>query len=104
MPEPDDEARAPAVAVDAERDALREVLAETDKGSIILAQWEAIAAADADRDRLGAERDEARATIARLQTLRDELADGRWTGEARDYVIERLDAVLGAAGGGDTDG
>lgn len=42
----------------AERDLLRETLAESDLGAQVLAQWEAIAAADADRDRLQAERDE----------------------------------------------
>lgn len=42
---------------EAERDLLRETLAESDLGAQVLAQWEAIAAADADRDQLETERD-----------------------------------------------
>jgi hypothetical protein len=48
----------------AERDLLRETLAEADLGAQVLAQWEAIAAADADRDRLETERDALKAAIA----------------------------------------
>lgn len=52
-----------ALAAEAERDLLRETLAESDLGALTLAQWEAIAAADADRDRLEAERDALKAAI-----------------------------------------
>ncbi|MCO6011515.1 hypothetical protein NE236_41850 [Actinoallomurus purpureus] len=52
-----------AVAAETERDLLRETLAETDLGALTLAQWEAIADADADRDRLETERDALKAAI-----------------------------------------
>lgn len=56
-----------ALAAEAERDLLRETLAESDLGALTLAQWEAIAAADADRDRLEAERDALKAAIERAK-------------------------------------
>jgi hypothetical protein len=46
--------RARVRELEVERDALQEALEDDDKGAMILAQWEAIAAADADRDRLTA--------------------------------------------------
>jgi hypothetical protein len=56
-------------AAEAERDLLRETLAESDLGAQVLAQWEAVAAADADRDRLVAERDALKAAWDRLGKL-----------------------------------
>jgi DNA repair exonuclease SbcCD ATPase subunit len=56
-------------AAEAERDLLRETLADSDLGAQVLAQWEAIAAADADRDRLEAERD---ALKAKLEARRED--------------------------------
>ena len=71
----------------AERDALRETLAETDLGAQVLAQWEAIAAADADRDRLEAQ-------VAALQR---ELATVKAENEYRLRRDECLKAELAEA-------
>jgi hypothetical protein len=52
------------LALRAERDLLRETLAESDLGAQIQAQWEAIAAADVDRDRLAGELAELKVGVA----------------------------------------
>lgn len=69
-----------AEAAENERDLLREALGESDLGAQVLAQWEAIAAADADRDRLEEQ-------VAALQR---ELAEARTDRDTNFSVLQRV--------------